>query len=57
MFLFEFERIKLSDKKSMGSGCGTVGRAVASNTRGPRFESSYWQKFIYIENLFTVNCE
>ena len=39
-----------------GSGCGSVGRAVASNTRGPRFESSHWQKFIYIEHLFTVNC-
>ena len=26
-----------------GSGCGSVGRAVASNTRGLRFESSHWQ--------------
>ena len=40
-----------------GSGCGSVGRAVASNTRGPRFESSHRQKFIYTLNiLFTVNC-
>ena len=31
----------------MGSGCGgSVGRAVASHTRGPQFESSQWQKFI-----------
>ena len=37
-----------------GSGCGSVGRAVASNTRGPRFESSHQQ--IYIEHLFTINC-
>ena len=22
----------------------------------PRFESSHWQKFIYIEHLFTDNC-
>ena len=29
-----------------GSGCGSVGRAVASDTRGPWFESSHWQKFI-----------
>ena len=36
--------------------CGSVGRAVASDTRGPRFESSHWQKFIYIEHLFPVNC-
>ena len=33
----------------MGSGCGSVGGAVASNTRGPRFESRHQQKFIYIE--------
>jgi len=29
-----------------GSGGGSVGRAVASNSRGPRFESSHQQKFI-----------
>ena len=29
-----------------GSGCDSVGRAVASDTRGPWFESSYWQKLI-----------
>ena len=39
-----------------GSGCGSVGRAVAFDTRGPRFESSHQQKFINIEHLFTVNC-
>ena len=27
----------------LGSGCGSVGRAVAFDTRGPRFESSHWQ--------------
>ena len=26
-----------------GSGCGSVGRAVPSDTRGPRFESSHRQ--------------
>ena len=36
---------------SVGSGCGSVGRAVASNTRGPQFESSHQQKFIYILNI------
>ena len=30
-------------------GCGLVGRAVAYNTRGPRFESSHWQKFVYCQ--------
>ena len=43
-------------KTEKGSGCGSVGRAVASYTRGPRFESSHRQKFIYIEHLYTVNC-
>ena len=35
----------------VGSGCGSVGRAAASDTRGPRFESSHRQKFIYILNI------
>ena len=30
----------------LGSGCGSVGRAVASDTRGSRFESSHQQTFI-----------
>ena len=29
----------------LSSGCGSVGRAVASDSRGPRFESSHGQKF------------
>ena len=40
----------------MGSGCGSVGRAVASNTRGPRFESSHWQTFISEIHFYIVNC-
>ena len=36
---------------SKGSGCGSVGRAVAFDTRDPRFESSHWQKFIYTLNI------
>ena len=35
----------------MDSGCGSVGRAVASKTRGTRFKSSHRQKFIYILNI------
>ena len=30
-------------KKITASGCGSVGRVVASDTRGLRFESSDWQ--------------
>ena len=36
-----------------GSGCGSVGSAVASDTRGPRFNPTIGQ--IYVENLFTIN--
>ena len=32
------------DRKVSGSGCGSVGRAAASNSRGPQFKSSHWQK-------------
>ena len=39
----------------MGSGYGSVGRAVDSDTQGPRFESSHWQIF-KPEHLFTVHC-
>ena len=35
----------------LGSGCDSVGRAVASDTRGPWFESSHRQKFIYTLNI------
>ena len=41
---------------NMGSGCGSVGRAVASNNRGPQFESSHRQTFISDIYLFTVSC-
>ena len=37
-----------------GSGCGAVGRAVASDTRGPRFESSHRQLLLNIYLLLTV---
>ena len=37
----------------MGSGCGSVGSAVAYDTRGPWFESSHWQKkFISLNICF-----
>ena len=38
----------------MVSGCGSVGRAVASITRDPWFESRH--RRIFIEPLFAVNC-
>ena len=36
-----------------GSGSGSDGRAVASNSEGPLFESSH-QKSLYY--LYTINC-
>ena len=36
------------------SGCGSVGRAVAFDTRGLQFDSSHRQNFI--EHLFIINC-
>ena len=35
----------------VGSGCGSVGRVVASDTKGPRFKSSHRQQFIYTLNI------
>ena len=35
----------------LGSGCGSAGRAVASDTRGPRFDAVISK--IYIEHLYT----
>ena len=36
----------------LGRGCGAVGRAIASDTRDLRFDSSH---FIYYQ-LYYVNC-
>ena len=38
-------RFFTGNKFSVDSGCDTVGRAVASNFRGTRFECSHMQKF------------
>ena len=49
-------RLKVARKgnKLLGSRCGSVGRALATNTLGPQFKSDYRQNFIM--NIFTVNC-
>ena len=41
-----------------GSGCGSVGRAVTFDTRGPRFDSSHRQNCIehLFVNLSIINC-
>ena len=38
----------------LGSGCGSIGRAFASNHRGPGFKCSHQQ--IFMLNTFSVNC-
>ena len=50
----DLEMAQLTKKQNIwkGSGCGTVGSVVASNSRGLRFESSHQQYFIM--NIFTV---
>ena len=40
--------------KTLGSGCGLVGRAVASEPRGPQFERSH-QQALY--NLSFIKCQ
>ena len=50
----EKESGKRPFKKQQGSGCDSVGRAVASNTRGPRFESSHQQFILRTYLLLTV---
>ena len=32
--------------------CGSVGRVVTFDTRGPQFESSHWQNFIYQNMIY-----
>ena len=34
------------NNKILGSGCGSVGRAIASNPRDLRFESIHWQEIV-----------
>ena len=59
MYVSPFAKYKLPHYATknlvrLGSGCGSVGRAVAFDTRGPRFDSSHRQNFI--EHLFIINC-
>ena len=41
--------------QGQGSGCGSVGRVVASKARGTQFESS--NREIFTINIFTVSCK
>ena len=48
-----FYDIIIYDWLKMNSGCGSVGRAVASNARGPRFISSHQQN---LYSIFAISC-
>ena len=52
--LWVASRLNHARLSQVGSGCGSVGRAVASDSRDPLFESRHRQK-ISIEH-FNVNC-
>ena len=43
-----FSPIENKEENNMGTGCGTVGRAVAFDTRDSGFESSHWQIFLLL---------
>ena len=47
--------ISLHRNLNWGSDCGSVGRAVASDARGPRFESGHRPTYILDIYLFIVN--
>ena len=44
---------RLDNKEKLKIGCGSVGRAVTSDTRGPQFKSSF--RNFYIDYLSPVN--
>ena len=48
------EKTLLQNLHFLSSGCCSVGRAVATETRGPRFKSSHLQNLYW--NLFTIDC-
>ena len=53
LFLFCFGTSALIKQQFKGSGCGLVGRAVASDSSGPQFETSHRQK-IYNQHLLST---
>ena len=49
-----YQKMLLNDYKFVGSGCGAVGRAVASDTRGPPFESSHQQNLYELSTVLKI---
>ena len=48
--------MKKVESELYGSGCGSVGRAVASDTRGPQFDSSHAQKYV-VNVYYQLRCK
>ena len=49
-------KTKNDDDKNLflqGSGCGSLGSAVACETKGPHFKSSHWQ--VFIEDIYLLS--
>ena len=44
---FQGSRASQACNEDLCSGCGSIGRAAASNTRDPQFKSRHRQNFIY----------
>ena len=44
----------IKDYKTVGRGCGSVGRVVAPNTRDAQLETGHQQNFIYLLNNKTI---
>ena len=53
MFNAVSQRRRRTTTVVMGSGSGSVGRALTSDTRGPQFESGHWPNFWW---TFIANC-
>ena len=48
------KKLKLQTSYIGHNGCGSVGRVVASNTRGPVFEFTHWKKYMLNICLLTT---
>ena len=53
----EFDSVKIVVKHdtARGRGCGSLGRAVTSNTRGLQFETGHWQNLYSAFVLFQMH--
>ena len=48
------EKVWGDNVAKLGCGCGSVGKAVASDTRDPQLESSHRHKFFLLSTVFKL---